>query len=51
MSPEEFKIEVKESFTRGYNQYVALTHKGKLPTEVLIRKSSSGWTAYPIYES
>ena len=51
MSPEEFKVEVEESFTRGYNQYVALTHKGKLPTEVLIRKSSSGWTAYPIYES
>lgn len=50
MSPEEFREEVKKNFFDHYCQYVAICDKQmSLPKEILIRKTSSGWFAYPIY--
>ena len=51
LSEEEFKQTVKENFIRGFSQYIGIVDKNlNLPKKVLIRKSNSGWHAYPIYE-
>lgn len=50
MTPDEFKAEVWKHFENGYNQYVCLsTKEGVLCKEILIRKGSNGWAAYPIF--
>jgi hypothetical protein len=50
MTPVEFKEEVRGFFMNRYNQYVTITNKkGELPTEILIKKSSDGWNAYPVF--
>jgi len=51
MTTEEFKLEVYRSWMSGYNQPVGLVNKeGFLPLEVLMRRHSNGWSAYPIFK-
>ena len=50
-SPEEFRKEVFESFMSGYMQFVSITRNNRYPDEILIRKTQTGWFAYPVWNS
>lgn len=51
MSSDEFKQEVKENFYNGFHQYCHYENKDRnLPIKIIIKKTSSGWFLYPIFE-
>lgn len=49
-SPEKFREEVREFWMREAPQYICLLNKAKkLPRTIQIRRTNSGWFAYPIF--